>query len=193
MVLGHAGASDADAIVRAVEEALAAWLAYRDGVARAMGIARTLDLALRPATEADAPAILPMMIAFNRGESIAWDPAAGEAPLRRLLATPELGRVTLISVAGALAGYAVVTFGFDLEFGGRDALLTELYLKPEARGQGVGRRALERILEAARAEGAGAIHLQVRADNPVAQRVYRAAGFVGTTRLFLSRILGAPG
>jgi pyrroloquinoline-quinone synthase len=40
MVLGHADASTQPAIAGAVEEALAAWLAYRDGVARAMGIAR---------------------------------------------------------------------------------------------------------------------------------------------------------
>lgn len=40
MVLGHADERTADAIARAVEEAHAAWLAYRDGVARAMGLAR---------------------------------------------------------------------------------------------------------------------------------------------------------
>jgi pyrroloquinoline quinone (PQQ) biosynthesis protein C len=42
MVLRHAPADRAsqDAIVEAVEASLAAWLAYRDGVARAMGLAR---------------------------------------------------------------------------------------------------------------------------------------------------------
>ncbi len=41
MVLGHAGPDTGEAIASAVEEALAAWLAYRDGVARVMGLART--------------------------------------------------------------------------------------------------------------------------------------------------------
>jgi pyrroloquinoline-quinone synthase len=40
MVLGHADASTEGAIGGAVEEALAAWLAYRDGVARRMGLRR---------------------------------------------------------------------------------------------------------------------------------------------------------
>ena len=41
MVLDHAGDKALqDRIVHAVESALAAWLAYRDGVARSMGIAR---------------------------------------------------------------------------------------------------------------------------------------------------------
>src|SRR5580700_5373312 len=44
MVLGHAGEAEADVIVRAVEEALVAWLSYRDGVARAMGLPRPLDV-----------------------------------------------------------------------------------------------------------------------------------------------------
>jgi pyrroloquinoline-quinone synthase len=41
MVLSHATAEMEDTIVAAVEEALAAWLAYRDGVARAMGLTRS--------------------------------------------------------------------------------------------------------------------------------------------------------
>lgn len=40
MVLGHADAANAGAIVRAVEAAHDAWLAYRDGVARSMGLTR---------------------------------------------------------------------------------------------------------------------------------------------------------
>jgi pyrroloquinoline-quinone synthase len=40
MVLGHAGDGDEEAVGAAVEEALGAWLAYRDGVARAMGLSR---------------------------------------------------------------------------------------------------------------------------------------------------------
>jgi pyrroloquinoline-quinone synthase len=40
MVLGHADESTVGAIASAAEEALASWLAYRDGVARAMGLAR---------------------------------------------------------------------------------------------------------------------------------------------------------
>lgn len=40
MVLGHADEGVAEAIAGAVEEALGAWLSYRDGVARAMGLSR---------------------------------------------------------------------------------------------------------------------------------------------------------
>ncbi len=147
------------------------------------------EIALRRATEADVPALLSRMVAFNEGERIDWDPAQGERPLRRLIADGSLGRVTVIGVGGNLAGYALVTYGFDLEFGGRDAVLTELYLDPGARGKGVGRKVIEGIVEDARRDGVGALHLQVRADNVAGQRLYRAAGFRGTTRMLLSRVL----
>jgi RimJ/RimL family protein N-acetyltransferase len=160
-----------------------------------------LPLALRTATPADVPELLELMVEFNRYESIAWTPAEGEMPLRHLLAHPELGLVLLLyrpllaEPAGSTAaavGYAVLSFGYDLEFGGRDAFLTELYLKPAMRGQGLGQTALERIVQTACAHGAGALHLQVRAENTAAQRLYRGAGFVGTTRMFLSKNLRPP-
>ena len=141
------------------------------------------------ATTADLPALLPMMISFNQGESIDWNPELGATPLRHLLSSPELGQVLLFSEGAAHLGYAIFTYGFDLEFGGRDSFLTELYLVPEARGRGVGKWALEQIFAQVRLAGAQAIHLQVRADNTPAQRLYAAAGFIGTTRHLLSRDL----
>src|SRR5262249_58350985 len=56
------------------------------GVAAHAGEGRLAAMiALRTAGAADLPAILAMMADFNRGEGIAWEPARGEAPLRRLL------------------------------------------------------------------------------------------------------------
>lgn len=147
-------------------------------------------LTMRLATEADVPTLLPMMVAFNQFEGIKWDAKLGEAPLRKLLRSPELGRV-LLFVAEEPIGYAVVTFGFDLEFNGRDAFLTEIYLVPSVQGHGLGGQALELLLSDTRSQGAGALHLQVRPDNQHALSLYRAAGFIGTTRLFFSKLFAS--
>ena len=60
--------------------------------------------------------------------------------LLKLLRTEALGRVWLIRAEGRDAGYMILTFGYDIEFGGPVATLTDLYLKPEFRGGGSARR-----------------------------------------------------
>jgi ribosomal protein S18 acetylase RimI-like enzyme len=139
-------------------------------------------------TEQDVAFLLSRMVEFNRGEGIDWDPVRGEGPLRRLLADPSLGRVYVLRDDGGVrAGYAVVTYGYDLEFGGPDAFLTELWIDEVARGRGLARRALDRIVSDLREGGFGALHLQVRAENAEARQLYETAGFEGTTRIFLSK------
>ncbi len=146
---------------------------------------------LRAPGEHDLDVLCAMMEEFNRFESIPWTRATGEAALRTLLGDAQLGFVTLASTADAPVpfGYAVVTFGFDLEWGGRDAFLTELYLRPDSRGRGLGALTLAAVETAARARGARAIHLMVRHDNAPAKALYHRAGYGVPPRLFMSKRL----
>jgi ribosomal protein S18 acetylase RimI-like enzyme len=96
--------------------------------------------------------------------------------------------VWVIEDAGAQLGYAIVTFGFDLEFGGRDAWLTELWVDEAARGRGAGSAALALLEPELRAHDVRAYHLQVRAENR-ALRLYERAGFTRVPRLILTRRL----
>jgi L-amino acid N-acyltransferase YncA len=63
------------------------------------------------------------------------------------------GQLWLITAGpGADAdGYGVITWGYSLESGGRDALVDELYVR--RRGAGVGSAALQQMMEAAAASG----------------------------------------
>jgi ribosomal protein S18 acetylase RimI-like enzyme len=88
-----------------------------------------------------------------------------------------------------IRGYLALTWGFDLEWNGRDAFLTELYLLPAARGRGLGRRVLPLIEELARAQGARALHLMVRPENLAALQLYRGAGYSSPPRTFLTKDL----
>ena len=144
-------------------------------------------LRLRRATPADLLDILPRTAALNAHEGIVVAPAALEAALLGLLADPATGGVWLIEDA-AIVGYAIVTFGYDLEFAGRDAWLTELWVDEHARSSGAGTAALG-LLEAELAPlGVRALHLQVRPENP-ALRLYERAGFTRSPRLVLTRRL----
>jgi ribosomal protein S18 acetylase RimI-like enzyme len=143
---------------------------------------------LRSATPDDLATLLPRTLALNAHEAITTDAATIEAALGRLLGDPALGGVWLVEQDGAPIGYAIVTFGYDLEFGGRDAYLTEIWIDPSARGQGAGGTALDLLGPALRTHGVQALHLQVRPDNP-ALRLYERSGFVASPRITMTRTL----
>jgi ribosomal protein S18 acetylase RimI-like enzyme len=156
------------------------------------------DFDVRLATAADVPAILPMMVDFNRFEEIAWSVEKGEPALRTLLGDSALGVVGLVErveggapgeVRPRAVGYFVLTWGFDLEWNGRDAFLTELYLRPEERGARRGDLVLVEAERVARTHGANALHLMVRHENAPARRLYDRAGYHEPKRAFLSKVL----
>lgn len=147
---------------------------------------------LRPATEQDVGVLLEMMEDFNRGEGIPWDRASTALALRKLLGEAGLGQVVVLEDEGLVRGYAVLTYSYDLEFAGRDAYLTEFYLRAEARGHGLGTWLLAQVEERAREAGVGALHLMVKPENQAAMTLYRRAGFAKPPRVFLSKRLPRP-
>jgi ribosomal protein S18 acetylase RimI-like enzyme len=143
----------------------------------------------RAALDTDLDQILPMMEEFNRGEKIDLARDRLAPALSRLLADAALGRVLVLEEASVLVGYAVVTWGFDLEFGGRDAFLTEIFVRADRRKKGAGRALLDELLRVAREAGAGAIHLGVYPTNAAALALYRSLGFARIPRDFYTRSL----
>ncbi len=146
-------------------------------------------IALRPAVLGDLAEILPRTRSLQDHEGIEITDARLEAALRTLLASPELGGVWLVVSDGAPIGYAIVSYGFDLEFGGRDAFLTELYIDEAQRKTGAGGAALALLDPELRARKVQALHLQVRPENP-AMRLYERSGFVTSPRRIMTRLLG---
>ena len=143
---------------------------------------------LRVAHPEDLAIVLPRTAALNAHEAITLEPAALQVALARLLGDDALGKLWLVLRDGAPVGYALVTFGYDLEFNGRDAWLTELWIDEEARGTGAGQAALELLVPELRALGVRAVHLQVRPENP-ARRLYERSGFATVPRVIMSKPL----
>ncbi|MFO0769034.1 MAG: GNAT family N-acetyltransferase [Nitrospiraceae bacterium] len=114
--------------------------------------------------------------AYFAHDGLAFDQAVAVA-VRQLLSDPSLGRFWAIVRGEEMVGYAVLTFGFDHEFGGRTGLLTDFYLSEAWRGQGIGSLALEAIELEARALGLRALDLYVLDANPNARRLYLRRGF----------------
>lgn len=148
---------------------------------------------IRLASEGDVPAILPLMRVFNEMEGIPWRPEAMRGALERLLREPGLGIALAAWSEGEIVGYGVATFGYDLEFAGPDAFVTELFVAPEARRRGMGRGLLEALVRHLTERGASAVHLMVRPDNEEARRLYESAGFRVVPRIMMTREAGSDG
>ena len=126
---------------------------------------------------------------FCSFERLAFDVRTRTALLERLISDERLGRLVLILYEERLTGYFVLGFGFSIEFGGRDALLDELYVLPEYRGRGLGTAALERAFTICRAVGIACLHLEADHFNERAHELYLREGFKDHERHLMTKWL----
>jgi ribosomal protein S18 acetylase RimI-like enzyme len=140
-----------------------------------------MDVVFEMAREADADALLAMACAFHNEDGHPLDPR-GEAAVVQVARGEPFARAWILRDGSAAVGYVVITLGYSIEYGGRDGFIDDLYLIPEARGRGLGRKLLEFTLTEAAALGIRTLHLEVEAENEYAGRLYRRAGFEATGR-----------
>lgn len=137
----------------------------------------------RRATLADLPSLLAMQREFYAHEGYPFDEVVAASAMGGFIEDASLGRMM---IAGD-AGYLVVTFGYSLEFGGRDAFVDELYVLPAARGRGLGTEALALAEELCREAGVRALHLEVEFQNSEAKRLYARSGYYEHTRHLMTK------
>ena len=127
-----------------------------------------------------------LVAAFHQHEGVSMRAQARRASIDKLLEMPAQGRILLIQTATAeTVGYAIMAFGFSLEFGGRDAFLDELFVAEAYRRQGIGKAALQAVCTWACREGLCALHLEVKRDNKPAKALYTQIGFGDRSRYHL--------
>jgi ribosomal protein S18 acetylase RimI-like enzyme len=147
------------------------------------------DLSHRRAGPGDHGLLLRLIAAYYAYDHIAFDEPVVREGLSRLLADDTFGRAYLLEQGGETAGYVLFTYGFDLEFGGRLATITDFYLEPGFRRRGLGSATLEFVSDECRALGVRALELQVEEANLPAQALYRKFGFEQLSRLPMSKQL----
>lgn len=143
----------------------------------------------RRATVDDAAAILPLATELYQLEDLPFDAPRARVALDKLLSSPELGFAIVAVDNNSVAGYAICTFGFDLEFAGRDAFLTEVLVAEAFRGRGLGTELLDAVEAEARACDVHALHLMVRPENDPARALYARRGYASNPRLVLTKRL----
>ncbi len=140
--------------------------------------------------ETGIPLLMEMIREYYEFDHIPFDPSEIQAGLAGLLKDDSLGRVWWILSELRPVGYVILTFGVDLEFGGRQATITDLYLEPEQRRRGFGRKTLAHVEDFCRASGIQALELQVERNNVSAQAFYKSIGFRAHDRIPMSKRIG---
>jgi GNAT superfamily N-acetyltransferase len=144
------------------------------------------QLKVRPATQSDLARMLPLVEAYYLFDSIDFDARVIRPALSRMLRDKSLGRGWVIDAGGALAGYAILTYNYDLEFGGIEGIITEFFIAPNYRREGLGARMIATLREFCRSARIGTIELQVSRGNRRARAFYQALGFRPSDRIVMS-------
>ncbi|MBL9103703.1 MAG: GNAT family N-acetyltransferase [Myxococcales bacterium] len=144
------------------------------------------DLRLVAAGPADYAELEPMAVDFKIDDPV---PRSGRelAALRALLADPALGAVYRVQQVDRTVGYAILCWGYSVEYGGRDAILDEFYIVPELRGRGLGLRVLALLECEARARAVVAVHLEVLSYEARNVNLYTRAGYTDRGSKLMTR------
>jgi len=131
----------------------------------------------RPCGPKDYKVLLKLIVAYYRFDKIPYNLESLRRGLDTLLRNLSQGQAWLLETHHKALGYAILTYNFDLEYGGVEGMLTDLYVEKRFRDRGVGSLALYEIEDFCRERGIRTIELQVQHHNKSAETFYRKAGF----------------
>ena len=145
-----------------------------------------LTIRVRLATPADRDGLVQLMAEFYAESSEPFDAGLSAEAFDRILGDDGLGGVWLLEAKEETAGYVVMTLGYSMEYSGRDAFVDDLFIRAPYRRQGLGREAMNAVMEECRRRGVRAIHLEVDRQNLAAKELYRQFGFEDKERQLLT-------
>jgi GNAT superfamily N-acetyltransferase len=143
------------------------------------------------ATPADLETLLIFIREFCEFDQHPYDEETLRHTLDTLLRDHSLGRVWLIQDGAIPIGYAVLAFGYSLEYRGRDAFVDEVYVREDHRRQGIGTQTFAFLEQACRSLGVRALHLEVEQRNTAAQKFYHKSGFYDQERHLMTKLISA--
>jgi GNAT superfamily N-acetyltransferase len=146
---------------------------------------------IEPATEAQVPLILAFIRGLAEYEKLSDEVVATEAMLADALFGPRrVAEVLIASVDGVEVGFALFFHNFSTFLGRAGIYLEDLFVRPEARGRGVGRALLERLAAIAVDRACGRLEWAVLDWNESAIGFYRRLGAVPMDEWTVFRVTG---
>ena len=146
---------------------------------------------LRPAQIADVPHILALIRELAEYEKLAHEAVADEATLAaQLFGDTPAAEVVIAEVDGQPAGFALFFHNFSTFLGKRGLYLEDLYVKPEYRGLGLGRRLMVHLASLAITRDCGRFEWSVLDWNAPAIAFYRELGAQPMDEWTVQRVTG---
>src|SRR5258708_38059362 len=135
------------------------------------------DLAIHAMSEADLASGIELLRRQLDEHAIDLADTALLNAVRGILDKPERGRILVVSRGERVVGVAVLSFLWTLEHGGQAAWLDELYVEPNQRRLGIGRKLVQVSMQAAAEAGCKTLDLEVEDGHEEATRLYQRLGF----------------
>ncbi len=154
-------------------------------------MARHANPVIRSASLADAPRVVPLLVAQLREHAIPVSEPHVVATVAAMSAHPDHGLFLVADGGESLVGVAYVSFARPLEHAGEVAWLEELYVVPDARSAGIGGRLVAEVAARAEARGCVSVELEVMRGHDRAANLYRRSGFHDLARSHFARPLAA--
>ena len=110
--------------------------------------------------------------------------------LEPLLNEPVIGDVW-VAEDDEIVGYLVITWGWGIESGGKEALIDEIFVSPDYRNQGLASALVTASLDRARDLGTKAVFLETEVDNPNSRTLYERLGFTTESSVWMRALLKA--
>jgi GNAT superfamily N-acetyltransferase len=130
---------------------------------------------IRPARREDMALVLGFVRELAEYERLTSEVVATAEDFERaLFGTPAYAHALIASDAGAAVGFAVYFFNFSTFLGRPGLYLEDLYVRPAARGHGIGRALLAHLAAIALERGCGRLEWAVLDWNEPAIRFYRS-------------------
>jgi GNAT superfamily N-acetyltransferase len=148
-------------------------------------------ISIRPAVEGDVALILQFIRDLAQYEHLEHQVVATEEMLREaLFGSRPYAEVVLACLNGEPVGFALFFHNFSTFLGQAGIYLEDLYVRPEARGHGVGRRLLTWLAATAVSRGCGRLEWAVLDWNEPSIRFYRNLGAVAQDDWTTYRVTG---
>ena len=150
-----------------------------------------MTIRIERATERDVPAILQMIRELAVYERMLDQVVATEAGLREALFSGRQDAEVLLAYADAApAGFALFFHNVSTFVGRRGLYLEDLFVKPELRGAGIGKRLLVELARIAVERGCGRFEWSVLDWNEPAIGFYKKLGAVPMDEWTIFRVSG---